>query len=325
MSEKASNKKISSVANALEKRFGEKMLFKMSDPKYSDAKTLSSGRPDLDNALGGGYAVGKIVEIFAEPGVGKTGLALEAIASVQKIGGIAAIIDAEHALQLDYCEQIGVDIDELRILQPSYGEQAIEALRYMVDSGEFDLIVVDSVAALIPLAELNGEAGEAKIGGQAKMMSQGIRMITGLASATECTVIFINQLRSTISAYGPAKKTTGGNTLPYFATQRLEVKNKGRLKEGDSIVGFKQNIRVIKNKLRPPFAEIDNDIIFGKGVDKITGFIAACLEKNLIEKAGSIYRYNGDNIAKGIKKLREFLEDNEGLVEELERQLKLIK
>lgn len=308
------NKAIESALSALEKRFGEPVVIKMTDAK-TNAETFSSGRPALDAALGGGYGVGKIIEIFAESGCGKTGLALEAIKSIQDQGGVAAIIDVEHALNTEYAKQIGVDIDELYISQPSCGEQAFEATRAMINTSEFDLIVIDSVSALVTRAELDGESGEAKMGAQARLMSQGLKLISGPASETGCSVIFINQLRSTIAAYGPSLITSGGKALKFYASQRLEVKSKGWIKEGESVIGFKQHIKTVKNKLAAPFKIVENDIIYGKGVDDLLGLVEIAVSLGIIEKAGSYFRYDGENIAQGMKKLRIVLEDNPELID----------
>lgn len=320
MSDRKESKNITAALAALDKRYGERVVLKMGDSS-SEVDTISSGRPDLDVALGGGYGVGKIIEIFAESACGKTGLALEAIKVVQDLGGIAAVIDSEHALNTDYCELIGIDIDDLYICQPSFGEQAIEAIRALIGTGEIDLIVVDSVAAMVPKAELEGESGEAKIALQARMMSQGMKLITAAASSAGCTIMFINQLRSTIAMYGPPKNVSGGNALKFYCTQRLEVKNKGQIKEGEDVVGFKQHITVVKNKIGTPFKFIQNDIVYGVGVDKIAGLLEALIFEQIIEKNGGWYSYKGSKLANGIKKLRIVFEDNPELVKELEEAL----
>jgi len=306
---------------ALEKRFGEKVVMKMSDAKV-DVDTRSSGRGDLDIALGGGYGVGKIIEIYAESGCGKTGLALEAIAEVQKGGGICAIVDSEHALNTEYCESIGVVVEDLYISQPSFGEQAIETIRALVETGEVALIVVDSVAAMIPRAEMEGESGEVKMGLQARMMSQGMKLISGPASDSGTTVMFINQLRSTIAMYGPSQTTTGGKALKFYASQRLEVKNKGQIKEGDDIIGFKQYIKVVKNKMAPPFKVVENDIVYGVGVDKFTGMVELLVFEGIITKKGAFYSYGDTRLAQGIKKLRVAFDDNPDMVEKFQELLK---
>lgn len=314
------SKAIKSALAALEKRFGEPVIMKMNDAN-TGIDTFSSGRPSLDSKLGGGYGLGKIIEIFAESGCGKTGLALEAIKSMQDRGGTCAIIDAEHALNTEYCEDIGVDVDALYISQPTYGEQGFEAIRALVGTGEIDLIVVDSVAAMIPKAELEGESGEAKIALQARMMSQGMKLITGPASDSKCTIIFINQIRKTIAMYGPSETTTGGKALKFYATQRLEIKNRGQVKEGDDVIGFKQQIKIVKNKVAAPFQVYAEDIIYGKGVDNTKGFIEALVFEGILEKKASWYKYNGSNIANGAKALRLLFEEEPSLREELETSL----
>lgn len=321
MSEKKQSKNITAALAAMEKRYGERVIMKMSDAS-AEVDTFSSGRADLDVALGGGYGVGKIIEIFAESGAGKTGLALEAIKVIQDLGGTAAIIDSEHALNVEYCEQIGIDVDDLYICQPSFGEQAIEAIRVLIGTGDVDLVVVDSVAAMVPKAELEGESGEAKIALQARMMSQGMKLITAAASSAGTTILFINQLRSTIAMYGPPKATSGGNALKFYATQRLEVKNKGQLKEGEDVIGFKQHITVVKNKIGTPFKSIDNNIVYGVGVDKLAGLLEALIFEEIVQKNGGWYSYKGSKLANGIKKLRIFLDDNPDVVDDMQEELK---
>jgi len=314
------SKAINAALAALEKRYGEVVVMKMSDSNKTVA-TYSSGRPDLDLILGGGYPQGKIIEIYAEPGCGKTGLCLEAVAQVQKLGKVAAIIDAEHALNTEYCTQLGVNVAELYISQPSFGEQVIETIRALINTGEVAMIVIDSVAAMVPKAELEGESGEAKIALQARMMSQGMKLISGIAAEANCTIIFINQLRSTIAMYGPSETTTGGKALKFYASQRIEIKNKGVIREGEDVIGFKQHIKVVKNKIAPPFKTLDNDIVYGKGVDSLTGLVEALVFEEILEKAGAWFKYKGTNIAQGIKKLRVVLEDNPDLLDELKEVL----
>ena len=308
----------------LEKRYGEKVVMKMTDSN-TDSETFSSGRADLDIALGGGWAVGKIIEVFAQSGCGKTGLVLEAIKEIQSIGGIAAIIDAEHALNKHYCDEIGVDVDALFISQPSTGEQAIETLKALINTGEVDLIVVDSVAALTPKAIIEAEAGESKMAALARLMSQAMQMIKGTASVSGCTVIFTNQIRKTMAMYGPAEDVTGGMSLKFYATQRVEIKNRGQIKEGEEVIGFKQKMTVVKNKIAPPFKEVENDILFGKGVDELAGLVAALVFEGVLEKKGAWFAYKGTNLAQGVAKLRVVLDDNPELVEELKVALKAKK
>lgn len=313
-------KSITDAFAVLDKRYGERVAMLMGE-SGTEVATIGSGRPDLDVALGGGYGLGKIIEIFAESGTGKTGLCLEAIREVQKAGGRAAFIDSEHALNLEYAESIGVDTDNLIISQPSFGEQAIETVRALIATQEVDLIVVDSVAAMIPKAELDGESGETKMGLQARMMGQAMKMISGTASTVGCTIMFTNQLRDTMSMYGPAQTTPGGKALKFYATQRLEVKNRGQIKEGEDVIGFKQFINVVKNKVAPPFKNILNEIVYGVGVDTLTGLMEALIFNEIIEKKGAWFAYKGTNIANGMKKLRIMLLDNPELVEELQEEL----
>lgn len=317
---KSSNSKaINDIMDKLEKRYGEPVLSKMTD--VHDIETITTGRATLDIALSGGWAVGKIIEIYAEEATGKTGLALEAIAVVQSMGGQAAIIDAEHALNTSYAERLGVNIDELLISQPSYGEQAIETIRALVSTGEVDLIVVDSVAAMIPKAELDGESGEAKMGLHARLMSQAMKQIAGSASEVGCTIIFLNQLRSTIASYGANKKPTGGNAIKFYASQRIEIKNKGKYKEGGEVVGFKQLVRCVKNKVGPPFKEAEFNIHYENGIDNISGTVEALIFEGILEKAGGWLKYDGTNVANGVKKFRTVIDDNPELWEELLQKL----
>lgn len=316
-------KSIQSAMNALEKRFGEPVVIRMGDSANTNIKTFSSGRADLDTALGGGYGVGKIIEIYAESGAGKTGLALEAAKVVQDNGGIIAIIDAEHALNTEYCELIGLNVDDLFISQPSFGEQVIETMRSLIQTGDVDLIIVDSVAAMVPRAELEGESGEAKIALQARLMSQGMKLITAPASDNNCTIIFINQLRSTIAQYGPSSTTSGGRALRFYATQRLEVKNKGRLTDKDEVIGFKQHIKIVKNKIGPPFKEIENNIIYGKGVDEILGLMESLVFEEVIIKKGNTYTYKDAKLGIGKSKLLACLNENPDMVDDMKEELKL--
>jgi recombination protein RecA len=313
-------KSITDVFTMLDKRYGERVAMLMGE-SGTEIETISSGRPDLDLALGGGYGSGKIIEIFADSGCGKTGLCLEAITEVQQAGGRAAFIDSEHALNLEYAQSVGVDTDNLIISQPSYGEQAIETVRAFISTQEIDLIVVDSVAAMIPKAELDGESGESKMGLQARMMGQAMKMISGAASTVGCTVIFTNQIRDSMAMYGSPTTTPGGKALKFYATQRLEIKNRGQIKEGEEVIGFKQHITVVKNKVAPPFKWIQNDLVYGIGVDKLTGLIEAAIFNEIIQKKGAWFAYEGSNLANGMKNLRTVLQDNPELVEVIQQKL----
>ncbi len=316
-----SSKGLTAMMNALEKKYGEKVVMRMTDSN-TDVKTTSTGRADLDAALGGGYGVGKNVEIYSEEACGKTGCALEAIAQVQINNGVAAFIDVEHALDTKYAAQLGVDMDALLFSQPTYAEQTIEIVRALVNSGEVDLIVIDSVAGMIPKTVLEGESGEAKMAVLARLMSTGLTMLIAQASMSGCTIIWLNQLRDTMAMYGPPKKPAGGNALKFYAYQRLEIKKKALIKEGDTVIGFKQHIKVVKNKHAAPYKEIENDIIFGTGVDSLVGTIEALLEKGILERKGAFFQYQGVSIGQGMKKLRIALQDNPDLLDELEIKLK---
>lgn len=318
---KKEDKLITNALAALEKRYGEPVVMKM-DSVNTGVKTFSSGRPKLDAALGGGYAVGKIIEIYSESGAGKTGLALEAAKSIQDLGGRVAIIDAEHALNTEYCELIGINISELYISQPSFGEQAMETIRALIGTEKFGLIIIDSVAAMVPRAELEGESGEAKIALQARMMSQGMKLITGAASDTKTTIMFINQLRSTIAMYGPSQNTTGGKALRFYATQRLEIKNKGIIKEGENVIGFKQHIKIVKNKVAAPFKTTDDNIIYNKGIDETLSLIESAIFEEVLIKKGASYSFRDTRLAVGMKKLRLMLEENPDILDEIEKDLK---
>lgn len=324
MSQKQLPKSVTDAISALDKRFGEKVVMRMSDAP-TEVDVLNSGRPDFDIALGGGYGLGKIIEIFGPEASGKTGLMLELIAETQKAGGLVAMVDAEHALNTEYAQTIGVEIDDLLISQPSYGEQAIETIRSLISTEEISLIVVDSVAALIPKAELDGESGEAKMGLQARMMGQAMRMISGIAAKVGCTVAFTNQLRDTMAMYGPAETTTGGRALKFAASQRIEVRRKEWIKEGEEIIGFKQFIKVVKNKIGVPFKSITNDIIYGIGVDTLNGTIESLIFNEIIVKKGAWYAYEGTNIANGKKNLSTMLRDNPELLDEMVLKLKEIE
>lgn len=313
---------IKNVNANLEKRFGgDSVLMKMSDTKNIKIETRSSGRPDLDTELGGGFAVGKIVEVYSEEACGKTGLVLEHVAYVQSIGGVVAYIDAEHALNIEYAERLGVNTDELILSQPETAEEVFYIMRKLVDSGAIDLIVVDSVAGMLPKAVLEGETGEAKIGALARIMSQGLSQIKHIASDLGCTLLFVNQLRDALNAYGSSKKPTGGNALKFYASQRIEIKKNGYIKEGEQVVGFKQIVHIVKNKCAPPFKKVEYDISFTLGVDTFGGLVEALVFEGILTKKGSWFVYDGSNIANGVKNLRQTFDENPELLEILETSL----
>ncbi len=320
---KKQSRAIASAMAALEKRFKEPMVQKMSD-KQMKSKTLSTGRDSLNTLLGGGFAMGKPIEVYGEEATGKTGIALQAAAEVQANDGNVAFIDLEHALNQEYCEKVGIVWGDLYLSQPNCGEQAFEVLKALIQTCDFDLIIFDSVAAAIPRAELDCESGESKMGLHARLMSQGLKQVLSMMSDTDTTVIFINQLRDTLSQYGSPKKPTGGNSLKFYASQRIEIKNRGMIKEGEQVIGFKQKIRCVKNKIAPPFKEIEENMSYTKGVDEITGLVEALVFEGILDKTGSYFKYNGSNIAQGMAKLRILFESDEGkdLLSELKDLLK---
>lgn len=321
MENKSENKDILRVMKDLEDRFKEPVLQRMNNNK-STISTVSTGRGDLNSILGGGFGEGKIIEIFGESGTGKTGIALDAAAECQRKGGTVAFMDFENALNTEYCNQTGVNIDDILIAQPSFAEQGFMAIRMLIATGKVDMIIIDSVAQMIPRAELEGETGESKMGLAARTMGQGIRQITGISSKKKCTIIFINQIRKSLALYGNPNTTPGGNALPFAATQRLHIKNKGQVKVGEEVVGFKQHIRIVKNKVSAPFKEIENPLFYGKGVDKLSGLIDSFVFEEILTRKGAWYAYEDENIAQGLKKLRILLEDNPEFLEELSSKLK---
>ena len=274
----------------------------------------------LDNALGiGGLPKGRVVEIYGPESSGKTTLTLQIIAECQKAGGSAAFIDAEHALDPEYAKALGVDIDELLLSQPDTGEQALEVTDMLVKSGSLDVIVVDSVAALVPRAELEGDMGDSHVGLQARLMSQALRKITGSIQKSNTLVIFINQIRMKIGVmFGSPETTTGGNALKFYSSVRLDIRRIGAIKDGDEVVGNETRVKVVKNKMAPPFKVVEFQILYGKGINKNAEIIEFAVKKGIIEKAGAWYSYKGDKIGQGIAKTSEFLKENPKVLEEIE-------
>jgi len=274
----------------------------------------------LDNALGiGGLPKGRVVEIYGPESSGKTTLTLQIIAECQKAGGSAAFIDAEHALDPEYAKALGVDIDELLLSQPDTGEQALEVTDMLVKSGSLDVIVVDSVAALVPRAELEGDMGDSHVGLQARLMSQALRKITGSIQKSNTLVIFINQIRMKIGVmFGSPETTTGGNALKFYSSVRLDIRRIGAIKDGDEVVGNETRVKVVKNKMAPPFKVVEFQILYGKGINKNAEIIEFAVKKGIIEKAGAWYSYKGDKIGQGIAKTSEFLRENPKVLEEIE-------
>jgi recombination protein RecA len=297
---------------------------KLGDSKVEQMEAISTGSLGLDIALGiGGLPKGRIVEIYGPESSGKTTLAIHAIANVQKTGGIAAIIDAEHAFDRFYAEKLGVDTESLLISQPDNGEQALEIADNLIRSGAVDLVVIDSVAALTPKAEIEGEMGDSRMGLQARLMSQALRKLTGTINKTGCCCIFINQLREKIGVmFGNPETTTGGNALKFYASVRLDIRRVSQLKEGDVVSGNRARVKVIKNKVAPPFRQAEFDIIFGEGISKVGEIIDIGVEKGIIKKAGSWFSYDDTKLGQGRDAVKSLFLENPDLAEEIEAKIK---
>lgn len=309
----------------LEKTYGKGTIMKLSDEKILDIPVIPTGSLGLDVALGvGGIPRGRIIEVYGPESSGKTTLAMHCIAEAQKKGGLAAFIDAEHAFDKIYAEKLGIDTENLLISQPDNGEQALEIAEHLIRSGAIDIIVIDSVAALVPRGELEGEMGDSKMGLQARLMSQALRKLTGTINKTGCSCIFINQLREKIGVmFGNPETTTGGNALKFYASVRLDIRRIGQIKESaDNILGNRTRVKVVKNKVAPPFKVIEFDIMYGKGISKVGEILDMGVELNIIQKSGSWFSYNGDRLGQGRDAVKELIEDNPELMDELEAKIK---
>ena len=308
----------------IEKKFGKGSVMRLGDRTAVDVDVIPSGSLTLDKALGiGGYPKGRIIEIYGPESSGKTTLTLHAIAEAQKQGGKAAFIDAEHAIDPVYAKNLGVDIDELILSQPDSGEQALEIAEMLVRSGVIDLIVIDSVAALVPQVELDGEMGDAAVGLQARLMSKALRKLSSVMNRTNCTVIFINQLREKIGVmYGNPETTTGGRALKFYSSVRVEIRRSEQIKQNGEIVGNKANIKVVKNKVAPPFKTTQVDIIYGKGISRDGEILDLAVEGDIVEKSGAWYAYNGEKIGQGRENAKNFLLEHPAIFAEVEEKVK---
>lgn len=308
----------------LDKLYGKGTVMTLGDHKVVRGDAISTGSLGLDISLGiGGYPRGRVVEIYGPESSGKTTLAIHAIAEVHKQGGLAAFIDAEHAFDKTYAEKLGVDVDNLLISQPDYGEQALEIADHLIRSGAIDLVVIDSVAALVPKGELDGDMGDSKMGLQARLMSQALRKLTGTINRTGCTCIFINQLRSKIGVmFGSPETTTGGNALKFYSSVRLDIRRIGQIKQGTDILGNRTKVKVVKNKMAPPFRITEFDIIYGKGISKLGEIVDYATELDIIKKSGSWYSYEGTKVGQGRENAKKFLEDNPEICLEIEKKIK---
>jgi recombination protein RecA len=317
-------KALQATLDKIEKDFGKGTIMKLGDQPKWDVSVIPSGSIGLDYALGiGGYPRGRVVEIYGPESSGKTTLAIHAIAEAQKLGGIAAIIDAEHAFDRNYAQQLGVNVDTLLISQPDNGEQALEVADHLIRSGAIDIVVIDSVAALTPKAEIEGEMGDSKMGLQARLMSQALRKLTANISRTNTTCVFINQLREKIGImFGNPETTTGGNALKFYATIRIDVRRTTQLKDGEDATGNHVRVKVVKNKMAPPFKKAEFDIMFGEGISLTGEIIDLGVELNIIKKSGSWFSYGDTKIGQGRDAVRQMLKDNPELKEEIEEKVR---
>ena len=318
-------KALDAALGQIERQFGKGAVMKLGDPSVQmNVETIPTGSLSLDIALGlGGIPKGRIIEIYGPESSGKTTVTLHMIAEVQKRGGIAGFIDAEHALDPVYAKNIGVDIDNLYISQPDCGEQALEITETMVRSGAIDIIVVDSVAALVPKAEIDGDMGDSHVGLQARLMSQALRKLTAVISKSNCTVVFINQLREKVGVmFGNPETTTGGRALKFYSSVRLDVRRIESLKQGGEVIGNRTRVKVVKNKIAPPFKEAEFDIMFGEGISTVGDILDLAADNNIINKSGAWYAYEGNKIGQGRENAKQYLKDNTAVCAEVERKVR---
>ena len=308
----------------LEKTYGKGVVMKLGDKVVEDIPSIPTGSINLDIALGiGGYPRGRVIEIYGPESSGKTTLTIHAIAEVQKQGGVAAFIDAEHAFDSSYASALGVDVDNLYISQPDNGEQALEIADHLISSGAVDLVVVDSVAALTPKSEIEGEMGDSKMGLHARLMSQALRKLTATISKTNCTVIFINQIRMKIGVmFGNPETTTGGNALKFYSSVRLDIRRIGAIKNGEDIIGNRTRVKVVKNKVAPPFRKVEFDIMFGAGISRSGEVLDKAVDLDIVKKAGSWFSYGDTKLGQGRDAVKQMIADNPELSEEIETKIK---
>lgn len=322
----ASEDKLKALGLAMQqitKEFGDGSIMKLGDAHHANVETISSGSLSLDIALGGGYPRGRIIEIYGPESSGKTTLTLHAIAEVQKKGGTAAFIDAEHALDPAYAKRLGVDTENLLVSQPDNGEQALEIVETLVRSNAVDLVVVDSVAALVPQAEIDGDMGDAHMGLQARLMSQALRKLTGIIDKSKTTVFFINQIRMKIGVmFGNPETTTGGNALKFYASVRADIRRTGQIKEGEEIIGNRTKVKIVKNKIAPPFRTAEFDIMYNKGISKTGDTLDLAVQYNVVEKSGAWFAYGGEKIGQGREASKKYLEENPSILAEIDEKVR---
>lgn len=319
-------KALETALSQIEKAYGKGSIWKLGQRPNMEVEAISTGSLGLDIALGiGGLPKGRVVEIFGPESSGKTTLTLQVIAEAQKKGGTCAFIDAEHALDPVYAKKLGVNTDELILSQPDTGEQALEIADTLVRSGAVDVVVIDSVAALVPKAEIEGEMGDSHMGLQARLMSQALRKLTGSISKTNCMIIFINQIRMKIGVmFGSPETTTGGNALKFYASVRLDIRRTGSIKEKEDVVGSQTKVKVVKNKVSPPFKVAEFDIMYGEGISKVGELIDLGVKADIVEKSGSWYSYNNERIGQGRENAKTFLKDNQNMADEIEQKLRKV-
>lgn len=317
------SKALGLALETIEKQFGKGSIMKMGDSHAVPVECIPTGSISLDLALGGGIPKGRVIEIYGPESSGKTTLTLHAIAEIQKQGGTAAFIDAEHALDPAYAKRIGVDVENLLLSQPDNGEQALEIVETLVRSNAVDLIVVDSVAALVPRAEIEGDMGDSHMGLQARLMSQALRKLTGVISRSHATVIFINQIRMKIGVmFGNPETTTGGNALKFYASVRCDIRRIGQIKQGDAVIGNRTRVRVVKNKIAPPFREAEFDIMYNKGISRSGDILDLATTRDIVEKAGAWFAYNDAKIGQGREAAKAYLEENPKVMDEIAKKVR---
>ncbi len=318
-------KAIELAVGQIEKQFGKGSIMRLgSKDVIAQVPAISTGAVSLDYALGiGGMPRGRVIEIFGPESSGKTTLALQVIAEAQKTGGMAAFVDAEHALDAQYARKLGVDLDNLLVSQPDNGEQALEIVEVLVRSGGVDVVVVDSVAALVPRAEIEGEMGEAQMGLQARLMSQALRKLTGIVSKSKTCLIFINQLREKIGVmFGNPETTTGGRALKFYASVRVDIRRIGAIKDGDVVVGGRTRVKIVKNKVAPPFREAEFDVMYGEGISREGDLLDLAVDKKIVEKSGTWFAFSGERLGQGRENVKQFLKDNPAIFKSIEEKVR---
>jgi len=321
--EEGKSKALSLAVDQIEKQFGKGSIMNLSGSNKIDIETIPTGSISLDLALGGGVPKGRIIEIYGPESSGKTTLTLHIVAEIQKEGGTAAFVDAEHALDPAYAKKLGVDIEKLLVSQPDSGEQALEIVETLVRSNAVDLVVIDSVAALVPQAEIEGDMGDSHMGLQARLMSQALRKLTSIVSRSNCTVIFINQLRMKIGVmFGNPETTTGGNALKFYASVRMDIRRASQIKTGEEIIGNRVRVKVVKNKVAPPFRQAEFDIMYNQGISVEGDILDLATEKGIVEKAGAWFSYGGENVAQGREAAKQYLKDNPKTLKEIDKKVR---